>query len=480
MSIFDRKSRKDSTEDDAADSPTTPVDPATLAGVAVEDRSGPEPPASNGETSGTQEIGVEFAGQDLGGVDENLEGAADEAAAAGSDDPGGAGKADIENAKGGNVDWLFSAGDGAGSNAPPGTPEEPTGPPPAPGDRRDLGDEATGTAEGASGLGQVDEQVASFINPLAGSSNEGGEDPVSSWIDAVEGKTGIDVGGSPDEQTDPTPGIGKDAIAGDFVNDAKKGAESAKNNISDPSSASTPTGQAMRQALDEIDGAEKNTSKDGVVTSTKRSDGSIEVTNKENGTTTLLKPDGSTVTSNTETGKVIDTTKAVKDPGPDGEYGDLPPEFEAQLAADVAAMKAAQQAGGGGDGATDPSDADDPNAGTPVADVPDLEQVKLDMIGQPVGDSFTGERSVGSEAGFYNHSNTGALDPADDQNMPGGPQRNEDPGDAFGSNDPLTGIPAEDPAAGAGDGTVTFLPPSSDIAGPADAPPELPDPVDVP
>jgi hypothetical protein len=273
----------------------------------------------------------------------------------------------------------------------------------------------------------------------------------------------------------------REYLANGVVDDTKKGAEATKNNISDPSSASTPTGQALRQALDEIDGAEKHTSSDGVVSVTRRSDGSTEVTNTDNGTTTLLKKDGSTVTSDTSTGKVIDKTDAVGTPGPDGEYVDLPPEIEAQILADVARMRADQKAGGGGDGATDPSDADDPNAGTPTGDVPDMEAVKVGMIGQPApGETFNGERTVGSDNGYYNHGNTGAIDPGDDQYMAGGPQRNEDPNDAFGDNDPLTGIPTTDPAADDGDGTVSFLPPSSDIAGLADAPPELPDPVELP
>jgi hypothetical protein len=161
-------------------------------------------------------------------------------------------------------------------------------------------------------------------------------------------------------------------------------------------------------------------------------------------------------------------------PGPDGDDGyEIPPELRKQLDAELARMRAAKNAGGGGDGATDPSEIESEVVGA-AGELPTHAELGESLFGQPDTTVETG--GGGNVNPGADSQGAGVITPQDDQNVATGSRRNDDPFDAT--------TPAPKPAAAedaaADEGGESFLPPS-EIAGRVDDPTdEVPDALDLP
>ncbi len=189
-----------------------------------------------------------------------------------------------------------------------------------------------------------------------------------------------------------------------------------------PDKLAGATGDALRQAMDEIDdlGTTRHASKDGAVTSERKSDGTLIVTNRDNGTTTRLNPDGSSVTTETATGKVVDKSPAPSQPV--DETPPLPPEILAvhhAIRGDLSKMKPNT-----GSGDIDPDD-------NPAAtDIGEGEPVNLkDMLLTDPPDPEAG--ISGPRSGTPTMADFGGLpgdvDPTEDTFIPSSPGPEDDP-----------------------------------------------------
>lgn len=184
-------------------------------------------------------------------------------------------------------------------------------------------------------------------------------------------------------------------------------------------------GDAMRQALDEVDqfSTEKHQSSDGKVTSERKADGTVIITNTDSGTTTRMNPNGSTVTTDTATGKVIDKSDPNKASQPIDDVAPIPPEYQAvydALKGDPAAGKPYT-----GTGDIDP----DENPTAPaVGDGGAPVDMKLRFLVDPPGPDSgiagprTGTPTLGDFGGL-----PGDVDPTEDTFIPSGTGPEDDP-----------------------------------------------------
>lgn len=364
----------------------------------------------------------------------------------------------VTSAREGRYEWLTGGDDGK-----PPTPQEQVGDAgAAQGTGSSSGSGASVTADGGTApvggknvFGQdVDFGAVPSANPLAGAP---AQDPLTSFVDALEAKTGRDSGlTTPGDAKDTSPAFGKDAISeprGPAVSGSGKtvtvrdpeAGTLVSNTLSDDGNIQVH----IEEGVDEV-GYYKDTT----------------VTDYNNGTITTTHADGSYTTTKLD-GAPVDSGGPLKDPGPDGE-APIPAEFQAQFDAEAARLRALRHQGpDSGDGATDPSEIESAVVG-PAGDLPDHAQVGRDMFGQPATESESPGQGVAPNTGADSQG-AGAITPGDDQTLPQGARRNDHPFDAA---EPTPEPPAESDDSdteGDDDGGELFVP-GSEIVGPVDDP----------
>jgi hypothetical protein len=299
-----------------------------------------------------------------------------------------------------------------------------------------------------------------LTNPITG---EGQSNPTGSFTDYVETKTGIDEGPA-DEG--PDPGSGRSVESGGDGQFRFENKSITQGNKTTTVTQDTETGEITSLRIENHE--------NGITVS--KSDYGTTVTDKNNGTVTTVRADGSTTTT-TLGGAPVDKTDPLKNPGdPDRPYRATLEEKEADQL--FRQYQESKNAGGGGDGATDPTETDDvvlkgDGSLTPEA----VHDEAVGRFGQPApGEDF----GSGDRTGTVAHPDANVIDPGEDQDLVGGSQRTENPADAFGGGEPIVGMPAEDATEEETDtdnGGGSFLPPEDFTR--ADPVPDLPDDVEI-
>jgi hypothetical protein len=291
-----------------------------------------------------------------------------------------------------------------------------------------------GTSPGSGGLGG-DARDTGVFDLLQDPGTDG--DPLSSFLGAVEAKTGRDLGPAPSDQTN-------DSVTGvPSVEHDEEGSH-----IDDFFDASTPVGAAV-QGLRSLSAAFPVAQPFVVV-----SDAVARLAQAKE----ELDNSGST-----------QGAPSTKDPGPDGEGAPLPEIFQNQLESEVARLRALKPETG--DGVTDPTDSDveviDPSAGLQTH-----AEHGRELFGQPDETAPSG-----SDANFNpgaDSSGAGVITPSEDKDVTPGPTRNDDPfADAGTAAEAVTSSNA------APTDVESFLP--SETTGTAiDDTPDVPDPINDP
>jgi len=232
-------------------------------------------------------------------------------------------------------------------------------------------------SRGTDGKAKLQEMMQSLFNLLgeASETEEGELQPGDTPYGNADSMFGADAGQKKSGATGTTVAPSTYDEEGLHAADGGKTAESYKGTtLGNVGTAlgnglpSTPTGQALQQAMDQIksdsngDAAKddkpkdakpdagtepKNnepkvtTSSDGNVTKFEYPDGTVAVRNETNGTTTTLYKDGSTKTTKNGTGEVIDETPPTTSiPDSDHQGVPLPAQIQKQLDADLEALRA--------------------------------------------------------------------------------------------------------------------------------------------
>ena len=310
------------------------------------------------------------------------------------------------------------------------------------------GDDQSHTLAGG-GMGNMNSPQNPIVNPITG---EGATEPAGGFLDYVETKTGSD------ESLDPgggATGSGRSVADGETHRDIR------------------PDGTTFTMDGDRPVAVTRHNDEAGI-TVTHTNEGTT-VTDQNNGTITFLNDkDGSTVTRNLNTGKVIDETPPLKDPGPDAPYRATLEEKASDPL--FQQYQQSKNAGGGGDGATDPSEVDD---GVVLEGALTQEQINEEAVGMfgqpPPGEDFAGEHRTGTPDSPLGER----IQPGHDQDLVVEQGRTENPANAVPDTDPVAGMPADDPESDTSDGGESLLP-NYDILGPVDDPAaEVPDYIDV-
>ena len=326
-------------------------------------------------------------------------------------------------------------------------------------------------------------------------------DPLSSFVGAVEARLGRDLGlTTPSDTTDPSAPIGKDSIAagGNGIT-VRRGRE-------EPAYYETSRVYDTKQFIEVTDtnngtitrvyddGATKTTTLDGTVTGTTppleptnsstplpavKTTQELEAEKKQQDDEAKKKEDDKKEEDKKEEPKKEEDKKddaggGAKQPDPENETAPLPDELTRPLDADVLRLRQLRNQGpDSGDGITDPSEIESEVVGTAAA-LPTHAELGQQLFGQPPADGITtggGDTNLNPGA---DSQGAGVITPGDDQAVVGGPRRNDDPFDAA----PSTPEPVAEPNDPEGD--VSFLPPTSEIAGPVDAVgDDVPDSIDA-
>ena len=305
--------------------------------------------------------------------------------------------------------------------------------------------EAAGGAEDVHG-NKIDLDAAPSVNPV---SNSPAADPLSSFVDGLEAKTGRDSGlATPDDDAGGAPAFGKDAISAGWDRTYDTTASGASR-ITDHIKNDDAGIEVFQVATESHDLTESYTA----------------VVDKNNGTVTYSYGDGSTRT--VKNGSEVDSTPPLKTPGPDDEVDPLPEDIQRQLEGEVARLRNLRNQGpDSGDGATDPSEIESEVVG-PAGELESHAAQGRRLFGQPDTENEIGGGAPPVNPGADSQG-AGVITPGDDQTLAEGARRDDNP---FDSTAPVP-EPAAEPDA---DDTV-FLPPRSEIDSPVDTPgDDLPD-----